>query len=133
MSVLRRGLAQLISAIFALLGLLLIFSKGGDFGSSAELLPVGFFVVVLSLAAYAMTWCSNGKPFCSSRDLAELYQCSRDLFQSSILALLSSALVTISKVSLGLQQLNTLSMACIGCFFQWQFCWPGGPPKGCST
>jgi len=63
------------------------------------LLPVGFFVVVLSLAAYAMTWCSNGKPFCSSRDLAELYQCSRDLFQSSILALLSSALVTISKVS----------------------------------
>jgi len=99
MSVLRRGLAQLISAIFALLGLLLIFSKGGDFGSSAEFLPVGFFVVVLSLAAYAMTWCSNGKPFCSSRDLAELYQCSRDLFQSSILALLSSALVTISKVS----------------------------------
>jgi len=63
------------------------------------LLPVGFFVVVLSLAAYAMTWCSNGKPFCTSRDLAELYQCSRDLFQSSILALLSSALVTISKVS----------------------------------
>ena len=63
------------------------------------LLPEGFFVVVLSLAAYAMTWCSNGIPFCTSRDLAELYQCSRDLFQSSILALLSSALVTISKVS----------------------------------
>ena len=63
------------------------------------LLPVGFFVVVLSLAAYAMTWCSNGKPFCTSRDLAELYQCSRDLFQSSILALLSSALLTISKIS----------------------------------
>lgn len=42
MVLVRRLLAQLISAILALLGLLLIFSKGGDFGSSAELLPVGF-------------------------------------------------------------------------------------------
>ena len=99
MSVLRRALAQLISAILALIGLLLIFSKGGDFGSSAELLPVGFFVVMLSLAAYAMTWCSNGKTFSNSRDLAEVYQCSKDLFQSSTLALLSSAIVTISNVS----------------------------------
>lgn len=99
MVIVRRVLAQLISAILALLGLLLIFSKGGDFGSSAELLPVGFFVVVLSLAAYAMTWCSNGKTFSTPRDLAEVYQCSGDLFQSSLLALLSSAMVTISKVS----------------------------------
>jgi hypothetical protein len=99
MFVLRRALALLISAILALLGLLLIFSKGGDFGSSAELLPVGFFVVVLSLAAYAMTWCSNGKTFSPPRNLAEVYQCSGDLFQSSLLALLSSAMVTLSKIS----------------------------------
>ena len=26
----------------------------------------------------------------------------------------------------GLQLLNTFSTACIGCFFQWQSCWPGG-------
>jgi len=99
MVVLRRALAQLISAILALIGLLLIFSKGGDFGGSAELLPLGFFAVVLSLAAYAMTWCSNGKTFSPSRDLAEVYQCSKDLFQSSTLALLSSAMVSLSKVS----------------------------------
>jgi len=97
------------------------------------LLPVGFFVVVLSLAAYAMTWCSNGKPFCSSRDLAELYQCFRDLFQSSILALLSSALVTISKVSPWPATIKYSLYGLHWLFFQWQFCWPGGPPKGCST
>jgi hypothetical protein len=99
MVVLRRALAQLISAIFALLGLLLIFSQLRDFSGSAELLPLGFFAVVLSLAGYAMTWCSNGKTFSTSRDLAEIYQCSKDLFQSSTLALLSSALLTISKIS----------------------------------
>jgi len=49
--------------------------------------------------AYAMTWCSNSKTFSTSRDLAEVYQCSKDLFQSSTLALLSSAIVTISNVS----------------------------------
>jgi len=99
MVVLRRALAQLISAIFALLGLLLIFSQVRDFSGSAELLPLGFFAVVLSLAGYAMTWCSNGKTFSTSRDLAEIYQCSKDLFQSSTLALLSSAMVSLSKVS----------------------------------
>jgi len=99
MVVLRRALAQLISAILALIGLLLIFSKGRELGGSAELLPLGFFAVVLSLAAYAMTWCSNGKTFSPSRDLAEVYQCSKDLFQSSTLALLSSAMVSLSKVS----------------------------------
>jgi len=99
MVVLRRALARLISAILALSGLLLILSQGLDLNGSAELLPLGFFVVVLSLAAYAMTWCSNGKTFSSSRDLAEVYQCSKDLFQSSTLALLSSAMVSLSKVS----------------------------------
>ncbi len=96
MVVLRRALARLISAILALSGLLLILSQGLDLNGSAELLPLGFFVVVLSLAAYSMTWCSNGKNFSSSRDLAEVYQCSKDLFQSCILALLSSAMVTFS-------------------------------------
>jgi len=99
MVVLRRALAQLISAIFALFGLLLIFSQLRDFSGSAELLPLGFFAVVLSLSGYAMTWCSNGKTFSTSRDLAEIYQCSKDLFQSSTLALLSSAMVALSKVS----------------------------------
>jgi hypothetical protein len=99
MAVLRRFLAQLISASLALLALLLIFGKLSDFGGGSELLPLGFFAVVLSMAAFAMTWCSNGKTFCSSRDLAELYESSRDLFQSSILALLSSALVALPKMS----------------------------------
>ena len=61
MVVLRRALARLISAILALSGLLLILSQGLDLNGWTELLPLGFFAVVLSLAAYAMIWCSNGK------------------------------------------------------------------------
>jgi hypothetical protein len=57
-------------------------------------LPLGFFAVVLSQAAYAITCCGNGKTFSTSRDLAEVYQCSKDLFQSSPLYEQRSLLVS---------------------------------------
>ncbi|NDC35587.1 MAG: hypothetical protein EBZ51_09475 [Synechococcaceae bacterium WB9_2_112] len=59
--------------------------------SLAELIPLGFSLVLLSVAAFGMQWSTNAEEFVSFAERKRIYIGSRDCFLASILSLVSSA------------------------------------------
>jgi hypothetical protein len=93
----RALLANLAKVFLALVGLGAASVKIWYQSSLAELIPLGFSLVLLSVAAFGMQWSTNAEEFASLPERRRVYCGSRDCFLACILSLVSSAFVVFPK------------------------------------
>ena len=93
----RALLAGMAKVFLAGVGLVAASVKIWYQSSLAELIPLGFGLVLLSVAAFGMQWSTNAQDFLSFSDRKSVYVASRDCFLASILSLVSAAFVVVPR------------------------------------
>jgi hypothetical protein len=93
----RALLANLAKAFLVGVGLGAASVKIWYQSSAAELIPLGFGLVLLNVGAFAMQWSTNAGEFLSLNERKSVYIGSRDCFLASVLSLVSAAFVMVAK------------------------------------
>ena len=86
-------MANLAKLLLASLGLGVASVKIWYQSGPGELIPLGFSVVLLSVATFGMQWSTNSEEFVAFSERRNVYIGSRDCFLASMLSLVSTAFV----------------------------------------
>ena len=96
---LRFWIRRLFPSAFALLGLLLLFIQAIKHPSHMSQLPVGSFVVLLTLAGFCFNWARTNAPLTTERERLDVKLAGLDFFASSLLTLIASVFTLIPEHS----------------------------------
>lgn len=90
-------IANLAKLLLASVGLGVASVKIWYQSGPGELIPLGFSVVLLSIATFGMQWSTNAEEFVSFSERKSVYLGSRDCFLAGMLSLVSTAFVVFPK------------------------------------
>jgi hypothetical protein len=92
--------AQACSTILGIFLVLVVVLQCRDFKAATEVFPVASFAVMLSMAAFAISWARVTPPNATAAEQRRVKRAALDLFMATVLTLVSAGLLRLAQDAL---------------------------------